>query len=103
MVFCVHDEQSPFLEQYGSRQAAAGHQPEFGYPLAECYHVSASIRPTLPSEHEFVITLRQDVVKFSSSRRQVAGVCVDQDEQMCGGEYWTRWLIGFLSLFMRTN
>ena len=69
MVFCVHDEQSPFLEQYGSRQAAAGHQPEFGYPLAECYHVSASIRPTLPSEHEFVITLRQDVVKFSSSRR----------------------------------
>ena len=69
MVFCVHDEQSPFLEQYGSRQAAAGHQPEFGYPLAECYHVSASIRPTLTAEHEFVITLRQDVVKFSSSRR----------------------------------
>ena len=69
MVFCVHDEQSPFLEQYGSRQAAAGHQPEFGYPLAECFHVSASIRPTLPAEHEFVITLRQDVVKFSSSRR----------------------------------
>ncbi|XP_043237876.1 SH3 domain-containing protein C23A1.17-like [Amphibalanus amphitrite] len=71
MVFCVHDEQTPFLEQYGSRQAAAGHQPEFGYPLAECYHVSASIRPTLASEHEFVITLRQDVVKFSSSRSEV--------------------------------
>ncbi|XP_037091356.1 uncharacterized protein LOC119111655 [Pollicipes pollicipes] len=71
LVFCVHDERSPFLEQYDSRQLAAGHQPDFAYPLAECFHVSASIRATLEEEHEFVVTLRQDVVKFSSSRQEV--------------------------------
>ncbi|XP_059476455.1 uncharacterized protein LOC132197280 [Neocloeon triangulifer] len=67
VVFCVHDDREPFLEVYLDQKVAISHRPDWCAPLATCLHISPTICAAPGDQYEFVITLRNGVIKLAAT------------------------------------
>ncbi|CAG0914893.1 unnamed protein product [Notodromas monacha] len=78
-VFCVHDDEIPFVELYENDKKAASHKPNAYFNLQSCLHVSPCIIPLGDGElrYPFVITLAESVLQFAAPDRPTMMEWVD--------------------------
>ncbi|KAF8789086.1 uncharacterized protein LOC129957343 [Argiope bruennichi] len=69
VVFCVHDDKEGFLEFYENRRSAYSHMPLSSVSLSTCLHISPTI-VAQGNDHEFVITLDNQVVRLAASTNE---------------------------------
>ncbi|OWR50642.1 hypothetical protein KGM_209433 [Danaus plexippus plexippus] len=54
-LFCIHNGRVPFLEQYPEPKATLTHQPTWRVCLKTARHVTASVKPHLGEEYDFLV------------------------------------------------
>ncbi|XP_041984109.1 uncharacterized protein LOC121736788 [Aricia agestis] len=54
-LFCVHNGRTPFLEQYPDTDATVSHRPAWRACLRSARHVTASVKPHVGDEYDFLV------------------------------------------------